>query len=126
MQILSRTPRIMPSVIAKEVSLSQATVTALIEKLLARGFIRRERDLADKRRVLIDLTEEGHNALNSAPSILQERFECRFAKLADWEQAFLVAALERTASILDAEDLDAAPVLDVGLLTSADDEPKPN
>lgn len=120
LQVLSKSRRLTPSAIAKEVSLSQATVTALIDKLAARGLIRREKDIEDKRRVFIELTSEGDEVIDSAPGILQERFENRFAKLADWEQAFLVAALERTASILDAEELDAAPVLDVGLLTTTD------
>ena len=59
------------------------------------------------------------SALSTAPNILQQRFEARFSKLADWEQAFLIAGLERTAAMLDAEEIDAAPVLDVGSLTSS-------
>lgn len=107
-----------PSLIAKELSLSQATVTALIDKLEARKIVRRNKDREDKRRVLVELTAQGRSTLNDAPSILQQRFERGFEKLESWEQSFLVAALERTAMLLDAEDIDAAPVLDVGAINT--------
>lgn len=32
----------------------------------------------------------------------------------DWEQAMLVSSLERVAAMLDADEIDAAPVLDSG------------
>lgn len=121
LHLLSRHCRLTPSAIAREVSLSQATVTALIDKLVARGLVKREKDVADKRRVFIELTSEGEVCLSSGPGILQERFESRFTRLKDWEQAFLVAALERTVAMLGAEDLDVAPVLDVGVLTTTPD-----
>ena len=119
MQILSRRDGATPSVIAKEISLSQATVTAMIDKLEKRDLVRRRRDTEDKRRVFLELTSKGEATLSAAPGIVQERIENRFAKLADWEQTSLVAALQRIASMLDAEDLDAAPILDIGAI----DEP---
>ncbi len=116
MQIIADASAATPSVLAREISLSQATVSALIDKLEARGLVRRRRDEADKRRVYVELTDLGAGTLQDAPDSLQQRFEKGFANLANWEQAFLVAALERTAALLDAEDIDAAPVLDVGAI----------
>ena len=46
-----------------------------------------------------------------APKPLQENFARRFAALPRWEQYQLVSSLERVAMMMDAEDLDAAPVL---------------
>ena len=117
MQLLVRSRRLTPSEIAKEASFSQATVTALIDKLAARGLVTRERDADDKRRVWVELTAEGEGVVDAAPSILQDRFVSRFARLDDWEQALTIAVLERTARMLDAEDIDAAPILDVGPIT---------
>jgi len=116
MQIITNVPGATPSFLAKEVSLSQATVTALIDKLEQRGLVRRRRDETDKRRVCVELTGDGAATLRDAPDSLQARFENGFGKLESWEQSFLVAALERTAALLDAEALDAAPVLDVGAI----------
>ena len=116
LQITSDTENPTPGFLAKEVSLSQATVTALIDKLEARNLVRRRRDDEDKRKVCIELTNKGAKTLREAPDSLQARFERGFAGLESWEQSFLVAALERTACLLDAKGIDAAPVLDVGAI----------
>ncbi|MCI5046847.1 MAG: MarR family transcriptional regulator [Aquisalinus sp.] len=118
LQVLSKSGRETAGTIAREVSLSQATVTTLIDKLEALGAVKRYRDEGDKRRVMVELTQIGRSTLEETPDSLQERFETRFRKLADWEQSFLIAALERVALLLDAEDLDAAPVLDIGGIDS--------
>ena len=116
MELIAKSSGATPSALAKEISLSHATVTALIDKLESRKLMVRTPDTTDKRRVIVALTKEGIATLESAPSILQQRFERGFEKLEDWEQSFLVAALERTVALLDAEELDAAPVLDVGAI----------
>ena len=116
LQIIGKTDNAVPSAIAREASLTQATVTSLIDKLELRHLVERRRDTEDRRRVLVSLTDKGKSALSSAPDLLQERFEARFKKLPEWEQSYLIAALERVAAILDAEDIDASPVLDVGAI----------
>jgi DNA-binding MarR family transcriptional regulator len=121
MELVSKSGGSAPGELAKQISLSHATVTALIDKLEDRKLVKRTPDAADKRRVLVLLTEKGAGTLQSAPSILQQRFERGFAKLEEWEQSFLVAALERTVALLDAEELDAAPVLDVGAICEPTD-----
>ncbi|WP_375201843.1 MarR family winged helix-turn-helix transcriptional regulator [Hyphococcus sp.] len=116
MELIAKSGGAAPSALAKEISLSHATVTALIDKLEKRSLLKRTPDATDKRRVTVLLTEEGAGILENAPSILQQRFERGFEKLEDWEQSFVIAALERTVALLDAEELDAAPVLDVGAI----------
>ena len=121
LQLLSKSGQETAGSIAKKASLSQATVTTLIDKLELRDLVRRRRDDMDKRRVLVELTPIGRATMEDTPDGLQQRFELRFMKLADWEQSFLVAALERTALMLDAEEIDAAPVLDIGGITGSTD-----
>lgn len=116
LQVLADDRNITQRALAQAVSLSQATVTALLERMEARGLVQRERCAEDKRKVFVRITVQGREILDGAPGLLQERFSSRFGRLADWEQAFLVAALERTAKLLDAEEIDAAPVLDIGAL----------
>ncbi len=120
MQLVANQPGdgLTPGKLAQEMSLSQATVTTLIDKLTARGLLERSRDAGDKRRFFIRLTEAGKTMLDVAPDSLQERFSRGFAGLEDWEQAFILAALERTVGLLKAEDIDAAPVLDTGSIQS--------
>ena len=52
--------------------------------------------------------------LTSAPDPLHQVFEQQFAKLRDWEQAMIVASLERIGDMLNAGGIDASPLLDVG------------
>jgi DNA-binding MarR family transcriptional regulator len=102
------------SEVARAVSLSQATVTTILNRLESRGLVTRERSSEDRRRVKLQLTEPGLQVLRDAPLPLQESFSARFSKLPSWEQHQIVAALERVASMMDAEELDAAPLLTSG------------
>lgn len=116
LQIIARAGEAGAGAIAEATRLSQATVTALLDKLESLKLVVRRRDDIDRRRVAVALTAAGRKVLAETPDALQDRFAARFAKLADWEQAAVISALERVASLLDAEGIDAAPVLDVGSL----------
>ena len=116
--------------LARQVSLSQATVTDIVKRLEARGLMVRTRDAADRRRVIITATAKGRRLQASAPPLLQETFVQRFESLRDWEQTQLLASVQRIAELMDAEDLDASPVLTGGAVVSAEadsagDGPRP-
>ena len=100
--------------ISRQVSLSQATVTNILNRLESQNLVRRQRSESDKRRVNLSVTPAGRRLLRSAPKPLQEGFIVRFNQLADWEQHLIVSSLARIAAMMDAEDLDAAPLLAPG------------
>lgn len=102
--------------LAQDMSLSQATVTSILDRLEDRAYVQREKSTQDKRRVWTRLTAKGEAAIKDAPVPLQQSFVDRFRKLASWEQHQLIASLERIAAMMDAENIDASPVLDVGSL----------
>jgi DNA-binding MarR family transcriptional regulator len=102
--------------LAEAVSLSQATVTTIIDRLEQRGLVERRRSPEDRRVVHACLTEPGRTVLASAPAPLQDTFTRRFDRLADWEQTLILSALQRVASMMGADELDAAPILDIGEL----------
>ncbi len=102
--------------IVEATQLKHATITSLVDKLEARGFVARERCETDRRRVWLHLLPAGKIALSKAPDPLHETFSTGFDALPDWHQSMLVSALERAVTLLDADMLDAAPVLDVGEL----------
>src|SRR5690606_19002816 len=114
LQIVARESRVLPSAVAKSARLTQATVTSLVDKLERNGLVNRRRDTEDRRRIWIEVTAAGRKALAASPDLLQDRFQVAFRKLADWEQAMIIAALERVSTMLDAATLDASPVLDIG------------
>ncbi|MCL1127276.1 MarR family winged helix-turn-helix transcriptional regulator [Shewanella surugensis] len=100
--------------VAEEITLSAATVTTIINRLESRGLVNRQRSETDKRKVHLYLSDNGQAILNGAPKPLQEHFIKRYQGLDEWEQSQLLSSIERIASMMDAEDLDAAPVLLVG------------
>lgn len=114
LQIVAREGKVTPSAVAQAASLTPATVTALVDKLERRGFVSRNRDTEDRRRIWVEVTDDGRKSVAAAPDLLQARFQERFARLEDWERAMLIAALERVSTMLDADEIDASPVLDVG------------
>ncbi len=100
--------------VAQDLSLSQATVTTLVDRLESGGFVTRVRSEEDRRRVFVRLTTGGREVLSLAPDLLQDRFVRRFERLAEWERSMITAALQRTAALMDATELDASPVLIIG------------
>jgi DNA-binding MarR family transcriptional regulator len=98
--------------IAQRMLVSQATVTALVDKLVRKGMVTREKSRTDRRQTNITLTELGRATVDNAPDPLQQQFVTKFTALEDWEQSMIVASLERVASMLNAADIDASPVLD--------------
>ena len=107
------------SELAKRASLSQATVTDVVKRLESRGLLQRERDSSDKRKLLLSVTAKGSELVMHSVPLLQERFMDRLHELKEWEQTQLLASLQRIAEMMNAEDLDAAPVLTSGALTAS-------
>lgn len=102
--------------IANNMSLSQATVTTIIDRLEKRKLVYRVRSEQDKRKVHAHLTDEANKVLKSAPIPLQDQFSLQFTNLREWEQTMIISALQRIAEMMDAQNIDASPLLDVGIL----------
>lgn len=102
--------------IATEVSLSQATVTTILDRLEKRELVYRERSLTDKRKVHAHLTKYADEMLLDAPIPLQDQLTRQFGHLKEWEQTMLISSLQRVAQMMDAQHIDASPVLDIGTL----------
>lgn len=114
LQIIASDGKALPSTVAKAARLTQATVTSLVDKLVQAGLVLRQRDTEDRRRIWIHPTERGRALLAESPDLLQDRFRASFQELDAWEQAMIIAALERVSALLDASTIDASPVLDTG------------
>ena len=100
--------------LSQDVSLSQATVTTILNRLEDRQYLERVRSVYDKRIVNARLTELGRSVLATAPTLLHERFIERFEALEPWEKTQMLSTLQRVASMMDAESIEAAPLLDIG------------
>lgn len=97
--------------IAHYSSLSQATTTPILDKLVAKHYVRREKHSFDKRKSLLCPTDKGITIIQGSPSPLQEIFLEHFYALHDWEKSTLLASLQRIAHMLNADSIRAEPVL---------------
>ena len=120
LQCVAATERAKPSDVARQIHLSQATITSIVDRLARAGLVTRERGLHDRRVHEIVLTEAGQRRLEDAPQLLQEGFLQAFGNLQDWEQSLLISSVQRIAAMMNAETLDAAPILEVGDLEPAE------
>ncbi len=102
--------------IAQAVSLSQATVTGIMDRMEKRGLIARKRSEHDKRKIMIRITDAGQDIVESAPPLMQEAFTQRFTSLPAWEQTMILSALLRLVSIMDAKTIQAAPFLATNII----------
>lgn len=112
-QVVS-TGRTTPSELADAVSLSRATVTGIVDRLEAAGLVERHRDDKDRRRIAVVPTEQARTLVKDAPTPLQDLFAERLEKLDVKDQARIAGALDEVVRMMEAEDLDAAPMLTSG------------
>jgi DNA-binding MarR family transcriptional regulator len=110
----AKSVEVTPAQIARQVQLSPATVTGILDRLERYGLILRERLTHDRRKVGLRLTEQGHERLAAQPAPLQERFLRRLDQLEGGERQRLLGALRQVVDMMEAADLDASPILATG------------
>lgn len=111
-----------PGELAASISLSQATITGITDRLEKRGLLTKRKSDIDRRRMLIQVTDAGQQLLEQAPPPIQESFLEQFETLNNWEQTMILSSLQRLVQMIDATDIDAGPIL----TTSPIDAPPQN
>lgn len=97
--------------LARGVSLSQATITGILDRLEKESLVKRRRSSVDRRCVLVELTVKGRELAATVPTPLHERFSDRLTRLKEGDQLRIQEALDDVVHMLEARELDAAPVL---------------
>lgn len=121
LEVIAREGEISIGKLARTVSLSQATVTNIVERLEQKGLFTRCKDKQDKRKVDVNLTDRGRDILRREPSLLDREFIEMFEKLRDWEKTLILSTLERLADMMSRGDSEvdhaalATPYETVGL-----------
>lgn len=98
--------------VADAIQLAPATVSRLLDRLEEAKLILRERRSQDRRKVCLRLTPQGRARLRKLPPLLQQEFSDRLQELSERKQAELLRALETIVELMEAEEVDASPVLD--------------
>lgn len=122
MKSLSKKGAMKPGIVAREISLSHATVTGIVKRLEAKGLIVRQKDSLDGRSFQISLTDKGNELMKSMPPMMQDDFVRKLVALEDWEKTLILSSLQRVTAMMSAEDIDAAPVLVAGSVGATADE----
>lgn len=112
--------------LARHVHLSASTVVGILDRLEERALILRERDSTDRRRVNVSATVAGRELADQAPSPLQETLARALHELPELEQTAIALSLERIVTLMEAERIEAAPVLEAGPLNPPIDPVSPS
>jgi len=111
MRQLDQSGPMTPGQLAREISLSPATISGILDRLERRGYLTRQRRPEDKRQVLVELTHDGKEVVKTTPLPLHERFTERLSRLPEERQAEIDRVLREVVTMMEAEDIDAAPLL---------------
>ncbi|MDP4029065.1 MAG: MarR family winged helix-turn-helix transcriptional regulator [Gallionella sp.] len=104
MQEVANTPGIGISELAERLSIHQSTCSQLVEKLVARKLISKERSKEDQRRVGLRLTEEAARLIKSAPGPAEGVLPEALSALSADTIRSLDAALEKVIQQLQIRD----------------------
>lgn len=101
--------------VGERVQLTPPTVSRIVDRLVRSGLVARERRAKDRRKVCLSLTPAGLERYQTRPRALQETFVARFEALGAGRQREILLALQEVGAMMEAGELDAAPVLTPGL-----------
>jgi DNA-binding MarR family transcriptional regulator len=100
----SETEVLSAGALAQRLSLTQGTVTSILDRLELRQLVRRTRADDDRRRVLVALTPRGRRLLLKAPPPMHAEFLRGFAALGADDRAALLQSVDRIAALMRSED----------------------
>jgi DNA-binding MarR family transcriptional regulator len=87
-----------PAALARALLLPKPSVTFMIKRMEAAGYVRRELQSADLRRFHLTLTSSGRRAMEKARTILDEAFGERLTRLTAAQRSELAKLLQRLAN----------------------------
>lgn len=102
--------------LARTVFLSPSTVVGIVDRLEEKGLLSRMRGTEDRRQVRLHLTEAGKRLADCAPSPLQETLSRNLNTLPALELVSITLALDKLVSLMEADGIPAAPMLETGPL----------
>ncbi|MDO9508914.1 MAG: MarR family transcriptional regulator [Thermovirgaceae bacterium] len=95
--------RIAPSVLAELLRLDRSTVTRVVDSLVAQGFVLREQEPADRRSIVLGLTEKGQEFFVSTEKAMEEFYESILKKIPSHERSVLTSGVRAIAKAFEAK-----------------------
>lgn len=88
----------------KIVFLNSSTVTGIVDRLEKRNFVRRTRVSKDRRKIHVEITDEGTRFIEEAPTPLQQQFIERLHAIDEEELQWILWAIEKLVVLLSSEE----------------------
>lgn len=108
LQVIAERDQVTQVELAHRAAVSPSTAVGLLDRLEARGFVRRERDAEDRRRIHLHATDAGREAVRQVPEDPQQRVGRAISLLPGPEQEAAAAALSHLVALLDSDVSDPA------------------
>jgi DNA-binding MarR family transcriptional regulator len=86
-----------PADLSRALLTPKPSITFIVKRMEAAGFVQRQTEAGDLRRFRLTLTRSGRKAMEAARAILDEAFGRRLARLSAGERAALARTLVRLA-----------------------------
>jgi DNA-binding MarR family transcriptional regulator len=99
MDVLERAGRLTAGEIARQTGLTSGAVTALLDRLERAGWVRRLRDVTDRRRILVELTDQARQGAAEVYGPFVQ-FLSEYEKYSDAELEFITRYIERGSELL--------------------------
>lgn len=116
---ISSHPHISVSELSRLIHLSPSTVIGILDRLEDKSFIEKVKDNDDKRDIDISITQKGHDFIEAVPAPFQEKFSTAFSAMPTEQQLTIVQSFEQVVDLMNASNIDAAPMLETGPLDYA-------
>lgn len=86
--------------LARARGVTAPTITRLVDRLLEARLVRRVEDPEDRRRVRIELTPRGEEAVRAFQDAIRERWKTALVQLPESEQEAFLRAIRRVGAVL--------------------------
>lgn len=108
---LGKTPGLSLNELAARTRTDQSSVSVVVGRLFDAGLISRQRDERDARRLILNLTPNGHTVADNAPRSAQERMLEAFDAMAPAARKRFADEFETIVSAVGAAEDGAAPMM---------------
>lgn len=88
-----------------KLNVEKGSLTSMVDDLTNKGYVLRQKDLTDRRKYLIVITEKGINIASDFMNKLDAKLEEKLLKLSEQEQEKYIDAINTLQCILNKEEL---------------------
>lgn len=90
--------------LCERLNIEKGSLTTMVDDLVKKGYISRNRDLKDRRKYILSLTESGEKVANDFIEKLANKLEERFLKLSQYDRSKFMGAITTLETILSKEE----------------------